>query len=105
MEIGLLWCDGSKKKTLEEKVHEAVTAYRAKPRFGGRVPDVCHVNPAMMPEEQEVRLNGVRVIATSKIAPHHLLVGVEQSGTNERDRSEKKRQRQAKRTGRRRKRH
>ena len=103
MEIGLLWCDGSKKKSLKEKVNEAVAAYRAKPRFAGKGPDTCYVHPSMLNEEQEICINGVRVVATSIIAPHHLLVGVDQSSTNGRDRSGKKR-RQAKRSSRGRKR-
>jgi len=103
METGLLWCDNSKTKSLEKKVDEAVAAYRAKPRFAGKGPDTCYVHPSMLNEEQEIHINGIRVVATPIIAPHHLLVGVEQSGANGRDRPEKKR-RQAKRSSHRRKR-
>ena len=102
MEIGLLWCDDSRKKTLEEKLNEAVAAYRAKPRFTGTRRDTCYVRPSTLNEEPEIRINGVRVVATPIIAPHHLFVGVGQSGANERG-SEKKR-RQTKRSSRRRKR-
>ena len=101
MDMGLLWCDGGKKKTLEDKVNEAVAAYRVKPRFAGGRPDTCYVHPAMLNGEQEIRINGVRVVATSIIAPHHLLVGVEQSSANGRNRSGKKR-RQTKRSSRKR---
>jgi hypothetical protein len=104
MEIGLLWCDGNKKKTLEERGKEAVAAYGAKPRFAGEKPDACYVHPSMLNGEQGILINSVRVSATPIIAPHHLLVGVEQSGANERDQPEKKRQRQTKRASRRRKR-
>jgi len=103
MEVGLLWCDDSKNKTLEEKVNEAVSAYRAKPRFSGKGPDACYVHPSMLNEERETCINGVRVVATPIIAPHHLLVGVEQSSDGRRDRPGKKRRR-AKRSSRRRKR-
>lgn len=103
MEIGLLWCDDSKRKSLEEKVNEAVAAYCAKSRFAGNRPDTCYAHPSMLNEEQEIRINGIRVVATPTIAPHHLLVGMEQSGANGRDRPKKKR-RQAKRSSRRRKR-
>ncbi len=103
MEIGLLWCDGSKKKTLEKKVNEAAAAYRAKPRFAGQRPDTCCVHRSMLDGEQEMRINGIRVVATAVIAPHHLLVGLEQDGADGRDRSEKKR-RPVKKSNRRRKR-
>jgi hypothetical protein len=86
MEMGLLWCDDGKKKALEEKVNEALAAYCAKPRFAGGRPDTCYVHPSMLNGEQEIRINGVRVVATSIVAPHHLLVGVEQSSTNGRSR-------------------
>ena len=103
MEIGLLWCDNGKKKTLEEKVNEAVATYLSKPRFAGKKPDTCYVHPSMLGEGQEIHINGMRVVATSIIAPHHLRVGVEEPGADGRDRSEKKR-RQAKESSRRRKR-
>jgi hypothetical protein len=83
METGLLWCDDSKKKTLEEKVNEAVSAYCTKPCFAGKRPDTCYVHPSMLNEE--IRVNGVRVVAIPVIAPHHLLVGVEQSSDGGRD--------------------
>jgi hypothetical protein len=103
MEIGLLWCDDGKKKTLEEKVNEVVATYRSKPRFAGKKPDTCYVHPSMLGEEREIYINGVRVVATSIIAPHHLLVGVEEPGADGRGRLERKR-RQVKRSSRRRKR-
>ena len=103
METGLLWCDDSKKKTLVEKVNEAVSAYCAKPRFAGKRPDTCYVHPSMLNEEQEIRVNGVWVVAIPVIAPHHLLVGMEPSSDGGRDRPGKKR-RPAKRSRRSRKR-
>ena len=53
MEIGLLWFDDSKKRTLEEKVDEARAAYCTKSRFAGKAPDTCFVHRAMLPEGQE----------------------------------------------------
>ena len=46
MTTGLVWFDASKGKSLEEKVSEAVSAYRLKPRFGQRDPDTCYVHPS-----------------------------------------------------------
>jgi hypothetical protein len=68
VEIGLLWFDDSKKKTLEEKVDEAKSAYCAKPCFAEKIPDTCFVHPLMLPEGQEsVQMNGVRVTARPTI--------------------------------------
>ena len=77
MEIGLLWFDDSKKKTLEEKVNEAKTAYCAKTCFAGKTPDTCFVHRAMLPEGQKaVRMNGVQIVASPTIPHHHLFIGV-----------------------------
>jgi hypothetical protein len=78
VEIGLLWFDDSKKKTLEEKVDEAKAAYCAKSRFAGKTPDTCFVHPSMLPEGQKsVQMNGVRIAARFTIPAYHLLIGVE----------------------------
>jgi hypothetical protein len=77
VEIGLLWFDDSKRKTLEEKVGEAKAAYCAKSRFEGNTPDTCFVHHTMLPEGQEaVRMNGVQIVASPTIPLHHLLIGV-----------------------------
>jgi hypothetical protein len=82
MEIGLLWFDDNKDKSLATKVYEAAAAYRAKPRFAGKTPNVCYVHPSTLPEVQETHLNGMRIVAASTVAPHHLFVGVENTGDN-----------------------
>jgi len=83
MEIGLLWFDDSKDKSLATKVYEATAAYCAKPRFAGKTPNVCYVHPSALPEVPETRLNGMRIVAAPTVAPHHLFVGVEDTGDNE----------------------
>ena len=88
MEVGLLWFDDNKDKSLEVKVDEAVAAYCAKPRFAGKIPNTCYVHATMLPEGQEVRLNGVRIAGTSTILPHYFFVGVEHAGDNGNGRSE-----------------
>jgi len=81
MRVGLLWFDDSEDKSLEEKVSEAVAAYCSKPRFRAETPDTCYVHPSTLPAGQEVRINGVRVIAAETVAPHYFLVGVEGQGS------------------------
>ncbi len=90
MEIGLLWFDDNKDKSLEAKVSEAVAAYCAKPRFAGKTPNICYVHPSTLPEGQEMRLNGVRIVAAAAIAPYHFFVGVEDAGDDGRDRPRRK---------------
>ena len=80
MDVGLLWCDTRRKRALEEKVDAAVAAYLAKPRFEGQVPNVCYVHRGMLPDDKEVRLDGVRIVPATSIPPFHLLVGVEENG-------------------------
>jgi hypothetical protein len=93
MEIGLLWFDDSKKKSLAEKIDEAVEVYCAKPRFAGKTPNTCYVHPSMLPEDREVRVNGLAVIASGIVAPHHFFIGVEKDDNGRRDRSKRKRRR------------
>lgn len=93
MEVGLLWFDDSKDKSLEVKVDEAVAAYCAKPRFAGKTPNTCYVHTTMFPEGQEIHLNGVRIAGTSTIPPHHFFVGVEHAGSDGRDRPRRDRRR------------
>ena len=80
MDVGLLWCDTSKKRSLEAKVRAAVAAYRAKSRFAGQVPNVCYVHHGMLLDKQEIWLDGVRVVAATNIPPSHLFIGVEGNG-------------------------
>ena len=80
MDVGLLWCDTSKKRSLEEKVSAAVAAFLSKPRFEGQVPNVCYVHQGMLPDHQEIRLDGVRVIPATNIPPFHLFVVVKGNG-------------------------
>jgi len=93
MGIGLLWFDDNKDKSLEKKIDEAVEAYCAKPRFAGKTPNICYVHASMLPQGQEVHLNGMRVVAATTVFPHHFLVGEAGGGDNGRDRSDRKRER------------
>ena len=82
MRTGLLWFDDNKKKPLEEKVSAAAAAYRAKPHFEGRDPNVCYVHHAMLSDGQETWCDGVRVVPAANIPPFHLFVGVDENGRN-----------------------
>jgi hypothetical protein len=67
--IGLLWFDGSQDKPLEAKVAEAVSAYRSKPRFEGKLPDTCHVHISTISGTTVAQVSGVRVVGMQTDAP------------------------------------
>ena len=97
MRAGLLWFDDNEHKPLKTKVAEAVAAYRAKPRFQGKEPDICYIHPSMLSGGQETHIDGVRVAAADTVALHNFLVGVEKRGGNERKRRRKGRKRSGRR--------
>ena len=74
MTIGLLWFDGSQDKPLEAKVAEAPSAYRAKPRFEGKLPDTCYVHPSTISGTTVAQVSGVRVVGTQTVCPHYFYV-------------------------------
>ncbi len=72
MTVGLLWFDDDPKRSLADKIEEAARRYREK---FGIDPDTCYVNPSTLGDG---KVNGtrVRVVPTSQVLPHHLLLGV-----------------------------
>ena len=75
MFTGMMWYDNDPKTALTEKVHQAADYYRQK---YGRIPDVCLVNPKMMPEG-EAREGKITIRANRSVLPGHLWIGVEPS--------------------------
>jgi hypothetical protein len=77
MEVGLLWFDDDKNRTIEEKVRLAARRYREK---FGMVPDTCYVNQASFKGKSSLKLKGedvvIKVIAAPNILPHHFWIGV-----------------------------
>lgn len=51
MNIGMLWYDNDKKKTIEKKVQDAADYYAEK---YGLVADVCFVHPSMIKENTQI---------------------------------------------------
>lgn len=99
MNIGLLWFDNDKQRSLEDKVARAAAHYRQK---YGAPPTVCFVNlgefeaagfsspregddpllrdlrPAALPEG-ETRIGGLKVMPARTVLPHHFWLGVEET--------------------------
>jgi hypothetical protein len=74
MNVGMLWFDNDPKTTLVAKVHEAAEHYRSK---YGRMPDLCLVNPKMLPEP-EAHEGKILIRPARAILPGHLWIGVDE---------------------------
>jgi hypothetical protein len=71
MNVGMLWLDDDRNRSLEEKVSRAVEYYREK---YGRMPEMCLVNKEMLSAEKLVGKVNVQPIAN--ILPHHFWLGM-----------------------------
>jgi hypothetical protein len=71
MNVGMLWLDDDRNRSLDEKVNRAVEYYREK---YGRMPEMCLVNKGMLAEEKQVGKVNVQPIAN--ILPHHFWLGM-----------------------------
>lgn len=74
MDLGMLWYDDSKTKTLAQKVQGAVDYYQLK---YGAAANVCFVHPAELAEPTWV--GAVHVAPLGTVLAHHLFVGVADS--------------------------
>jgi hypothetical protein len=67
MRFGLLWYDGDKRRSAQDKLDQAAARYAE--RFG-RQPDTCQVNPAELFEHPTIR-----VVPSQAVLPGHFWVG------------------------------
>jgi hypothetical protein len=74
MHEGLLWFDADPKRALNEKVAQAADRYRHK---FGRKPNLCYINPMMLPGSEPAECNGVRLVPSRAVLKHHFWIGVE----------------------------
>jgi hypothetical protein len=72
MKTGMLWYDDRPDRTLEEKVQRAIDHYRHK---HCRFPDACCVHPSALKGDDDLRVDGVRVLAKNGVLRHHFWVG------------------------------
>lgn len=73
MLTGMLWYDNDPTTALPAKVQRAAEYYRNK---YGLTPDLCMVNPRMLPETL-LQAGGVTVRTSRAILPGHLWIGVQ----------------------------
>ncbi|MCB9006852.1 MAG: hypothetical protein H6656_05720 [Ardenticatenaceae bacterium] len=71
MNVGMLWLDDDRHRSLEEKVSRAVEYYQEK---YGRMPEMCLVNKGMLAAEKVVGKVNVQPIAN--VLPHHFWLGM-----------------------------
>lgn len=75
MKVGWMWFDNDSKRSIEEKVQQAVQHYRTK---FGRSPNTCYVNQGAVSGEG-LRCGKVKVVAVRSVLPHHFWLGVSSS--------------------------
>ena len=74
MQEGLLWFDADPKRALNDKIAQAADRYRHK---FGRKPNLCYINPMMLPGSEPSECNGVRLVPSRHVLKHHFWIGVE----------------------------
>jgi len=74
MEVGLLWFDNDKKRTLEEKVLRAARHYTEK---FGQVPTVCFLHPNALNGGPD-NVGGVYLRPAKNVLLHHFWIGLDE---------------------------
>jgi hypothetical protein len=87
MNIGMLWFDNDPRAGLELKVERAAAYYRSK---YGRSPNLCFVNPSMLPagpdgpqpdkNDRTLSTAGIEVRSNRSVMPNHLWLGINGMG-------------------------
>lgn len=78
MEIGIIWYDNNKERTLEDKIALAVEHYKAKYH---QAPTVCYVNPNLLLANSKYKagesrlLTDVYVLPQTTVAVDQFLIG------------------------------
>ena len=68
----MMWWDGTKKRTLAEKVKHAIHYYTMK---YGNSPTLCIVHPDAIDDS---KVEGVAVQVQPNVLPNHLWIGIEE---------------------------
>jgi hypothetical protein len=72
MNIGMLWYDDDRQRTLEDKVRRAADYYRRK---YGQSPNLCLINPQSANGGPQA-VNSIKLQTAANILPHHFWIGV-----------------------------
>ncbi|HIE24563.1 MAG TPA: hypothetical protein EYP74_01035 [Anaerolineales bacterium] len=75
MQTGMMWFDDDKKTTLNAKIKTAAIYYRKK---YGKTPDLCMVNPSMIPDDHP-KDEKMTLRPYPHIVKGHLWIGIDDS--------------------------
>ncbi len=76
MNIGMMWFDPDKTKTIPERITKARDYFAVK---YGEQPTLCYLHPSLMPERgEDTVIAGIRIKSMHTIQPNHFWIGVEQ---------------------------
>lgn len=70
MQLGMMWLDADKKRSLEEKVERAAEYYKDK---YGRLPELCLVHTNMLSAEKKI--GRIKIQPTNAIVRNHFWLG------------------------------
>ncbi len=71
MNVGMLWLDNDRQRSLDEKVNRAAEYYLEK---YGRSPELCLVNSRSLTEKKKV--GQIEVQPAPTVLPHHFWLGM-----------------------------
>jgi len=78
MDIGMLWFDNDNQSDLNIKVKRAVSYYQNK---YGQKPNLCFVNPCMIPNNGKAKSNGIEIRESKTMLPNHFWIGINRRET------------------------
>ena len=73
MEVGMLWFDNDKKRTLSERIETAAEYYHRK---YGRDASICYLNPRGDQMDLPVSVGEIRILPSKTILPNHFWIGI-----------------------------
>lgn len=80
MEIGMLWFDNTKSRSMSEKIVLAADYYQKK---YGQTPNVCEVHPGdLLCEEIKTSTHGITVRTSKTIMANHVWLGREEGAAS-----------------------
>lgn len=82
MNEGMLWYDGDKQRTLEDKVRRAAEYYQEK---YGKQPNICMINANIDVDGASKALGTIEIVSAKNVLPNHFWVGIAEIEGEERE--------------------
>ena len=77
MNVGMMWFDGDKQRSLETRIDRAARYYHEK---YGQEPTVCFLNPGTAGQEPPA-VEGLQLQTSVSVLPDHFWLGISQDPT------------------------